>query len=96
MHVVKKPFKPLLKKIDVNVILEEINIPARNPSGMYLFDKYLYINDAWEGKLLISRVDNLAKFKKVEIPIKHPWGLAVEEDLIFETDDIARKIYKNK
>jgi len=70
------------------IIVEDIDLPMVNPSDLSYFNGYIYINDATEGKIYKFMLKNLYDFEQLSINISHPWGILVERNNIFITDDI--------
>ncbi|MEM0136402.1 MAG: hypothetical protein QXU18_14445 [Thermoplasmatales archaeon] len=87
-----KFFKEKFMSESIKVILE-VDLPAINPSDVSVFKSRIYVNDAFDGKLLILNKDNMSFERSLDIPIKHPWGLHITDDHIFITDDIEQEIY---
>jgi len=75
-------------------IMEEHKLPMRNPTDVSVYSRFLYINDASQGSIFKFPISNLSDFEEIPIPITHPWGLLVDDDSVYVTDDIEQTINK--
>lgn len=82
------------KSIEKSVFKKRLKMqaPGNDPTGLIFMDGFLYLADALIGKIFKIDIQNGAVIGEIKAPVEHPWGMCMDNNSIWITDDVNRKI----